>query len=109
MSKCTSFASRYDGHGSAPVQYKTHCLMQHVQGYTGSYWMLSLGNYLLRIAPEATRATANKTTMKTYTRFAGHFDGHGNALVHYRAHLLMEKVQGFTGSHWTLPLGKYYV
>jgi hypothetical protein len=65
--KCTSFASRFDGHSGAPEQYRWHCLMRHVQGYFGSHWMLPLGDYLLRIAPAATRATANKTTMKKCT------------------------------------------
>ena len=37
--------------------------MQHVQGYTGSHWTLPLGDYLLRIALAAARATANKTMM----------------------------------------------
>jgi hypothetical protein len=37
--------------------------MQHVQGYTGSHWTPPSGNYSLRIALAATRATANKTTM----------------------------------------------
>jgi hypothetical protein len=86
MSKCTSTAGHFDGHGGAPVQYKAHCPMQHVQGYTRSHWMLPLGDYLLCIAPAAARATANKTMMKTYTYFSGHFDGHGNAPVHHRAH-----------------------
>ncbi len=35
------------------VQCLAHCLMQHVQGYTGSLWMTPLGNYLLHIAPAA--------------------------------------------------------
>jgi hypothetical protein len=35
--------------------------MPHVKGYPGSHWMPPLGNYLLRIAPAATRAKqANK-------------------------------------------------
>jgi hypothetical protein len=37
--------------------------MQHVQGYTGSHWTPPLGVYSLRIALEAARATANKTTI----------------------------------------------
>jgi hypothetical protein len=78
MIKCTLSAGCFDGYGSQPVQYKAHRPMQHVQGYTGSHWMLPLGNYLLRIAPAA---TANKTTTKTCTHIAGHFDGHGGALV----------------------------
>jgi hypothetical protein len=68
--KCTSSAGRFDGHGGEPVQ----CSMQHVQGYSGSHWMPPLRNYLLRITPEAARATANKTTTKTCTHFAGYFD-----------------------------------
>jgi hypothetical protein len=40
-----------------------HCPMQHVQGYTGSHWTPPLGNYSLRIALAAARATANKTMM----------------------------------------------
>jgi hypothetical protein len=81
--------------------------MQHVQGYTGSHWMPPLGNYLLRIALAGARATANKTTMKKYTYFAGHSDGHGGAQVQYSAHCLMEEFHGFPRSHWMLPLGKY--
>ena len=38
--------------------------MQHVQGYTGSHWMLPSDNYLLCIALAAARATANKTKMQ---------------------------------------------
>ena len=37
--------------------------MQHVQGYTGSHWTPPSGNYSLRIALAAARATANKITM----------------------------------------------
>jgi hypothetical protein len=38
---------------------------------------------------------------------AGCFDGHGGQLMQYKAHLPMQHVQGYTGSHWTLPLGNY--
>ncbi len=46
---------------------------------------------------------------KKYTYFDGHFDGHGNVPVRYHEHCLMEEVQGFTRSHWTLQwtLGNY--
>ena len=40
-----------------------HRPMQHVQGYTGSHWTPPSGNYSLRIALAAARATANKTMM----------------------------------------------
>jgi hypothetical protein len=62
--KCTSSAGRFDGHSSAPEQYRWHPPMRHVQGYSGSHWMLPWGNYLLHITPAAARATANKTTTK---------------------------------------------
>jgi hypothetical protein len=62
--KCSLSAIRFYGHGGLLVQYKAHHLMQHVQGYSRSHWTLPLGSYLLRIAPTATRATANKTTTK---------------------------------------------
>jgi hypothetical protein len=65
--KCTLSAGRFDCHGGAPKQYRWHCLMQHVQGYSGSHWMLPLGNYLLRIAPAAARATGKQTTNNKYT------------------------------------------
>jgi len=38
--------------------------MQHVQGFTGSQWAPPLGDYLLRIAPAAARATINTMTMQ---------------------------------------------
>jgi hypothetical protein len=107
--KCTSSASRFGGHGGAPVQYEAHHSMQHVQGYSGSHWMLASCNYSLCIAPAVSRATGKQTTINKYTYKAGHFDGHGNALVHNRAHRPMEEVHNFTRSHWTPPLGEYYV
>jgi hypothetical protein len=67
MNKCTPSASRFDGHGGAPGQYRRHCLMRHVQGYSGSYWTLPLGDYLLHIAPAAARATGKQTTINKYT------------------------------------------
>jgi len=41
-----------------------HRPMKHDQGFTGSHWMPPLVDYSLRIAPAATRATANETTMQ---------------------------------------------
>jgi hypothetical protein len=65
--------------------------MWHVQGYPKSHWMLPSGDYLLRMAPAAARATANKMAMKKWINFAGHFDGCGGALVQYRVHLPIEE------------------
>jgi hypothetical protein len=39
------------------------------------------------------------------TSVVGHFDGHGGVPVRYEAHHLMQHDKGFTGSHWTPPLG----
>jgi hypothetical protein len=61
--------------------------------------MPTSGDYSLRIAPAAARATANKTTMQNTPPFAGHFDGRGGAPVLYRAHRPMEVVRGFPKSH----------
>jgi len=62
--KCTSIAEHFDGHGGVPMRYEAHHPMKHDQGFTGSHWTPSLVNYSLRIAPAATRATANGTTMQ---------------------------------------------
>jgi hypothetical protein len=108
-STCSPVVGRFDGHGGPPVQYKAHCPMQHVQGYSGSHWTPESGNYTLHIAPAAARATGKQKTFNKYTYKAGRFDGHGDAPVRTRAHRPMEKIQGFTRSHWMPPSGKYYV
>jgi hypothetical protein len=90
--ECTSSAGRFDSHGSVPEQYRQHCLMGHVQGYSGNHWTPPSGNYSLRIAPAAVRATANKMTTKKCTKKTGHFDGRGGAPVQYRVHCPIEDV-----------------
>jgi hypothetical protein len=67
MNKCTLSAGHFDGHGSAPEQYRQHCPMRHVQGYSRSHWTPPSGGYLLRIAPVAARATGKQTTINKYT------------------------------------------
>jgi hypothetical protein len=42
-----------------------------------------------------------------FSSSAGRFDGHGGAPEQYRWHRPMRHVQGYSGSHWTLALGKY--
>ncbi len=54
--KCTSIAGHFDDHAEVLKRYMWHRLMQHVQGYTGSYWMPPSGDYSLCFASEATRA-----------------------------------------------------
>ncbi len=106
--KCTSSAGHFDGHDSALERYRWHCPMRHVHGYSGSHWTPASGDYLLRIAPAAAKATCIQTTINKYNCKAGHFYGHGNVPVCNRAHRPMEEVQSFTRSHWTPPSGEYY-
>ncbi len=68
--ECTSIVGHFNGHSSAPKQYRQHRPMRHVQGYPGSHWMPPSSNYSLRIAPVAARATENKTMMTTCNNFA---------------------------------------
>jgi hypothetical protein len=109
VSTCSTAVGHFNGHGGPLVQYEAHHPMQHVQGYSGSHWTPASGEYSLRIAPAAARATGKQTTINKYTYKAGRFDGHGNVPVRNRAHHLMEVVHGFTRSHWMPPLGEYYV
>jgi hypothetical protein len=62
--ECTLSVGHFDGQGSAPEQFRRHCLMRHVQGYSGSHWTLPLGNYSLCITPAAARATQMKRQQK---------------------------------------------
>jgi hypothetical protein len=54
----------FDGRGGAPLLYEAHPPMQHDQGFTGSHWTPPSGDYSLRIAPAAARATINTTSMQ---------------------------------------------
>jgi hypothetical protein len=106
--KGNTVAANFEGLADAPEQYRQHRPMQHVQGYYGSHWTPASGDYSLRIAPAAARATDIQTTINKHTCEDGHFDGHGDAPVRNRVHRPMEEVQSFNRSHWTPPLGKYY-
>jgi len=47
--------------------------------------------------------------MNEGTSIAGHFNGRAEALKRYMRHCPMQHDQGFTGSHWTPPLGDYWL
>jgi hypothetical protein len=51
--------------------------------------------------------TKKSTMASKHSSVVGHFDGHGGVLEQYRQHHLMRHVQGFPGSYWTPPSGKY--
>jgi hypothetical protein len=53
--KCRQIASNFDCHAAALVQCGTHCLMEHIPGFTRSHWMPPSGKCLHRIAPAAAR------------------------------------------------------
>ncbi len=48
--KCRQIAGNFDCHADAAVRRRAHHPMEHIQGYTGSHWMLPLGKCLRRIA-----------------------------------------------------------
>ena len=62
--ECTSVAGHFDGLVETLKRYMKNCPMKHDQGFTGSRWSLPLGDYLLRIAPAAARATINATIVQ---------------------------------------------
>ena len=43
----------FDCHGNAAVRRRAHCLIEHVQGFTGSHWMPPSVKCSHRIAPAA--------------------------------------------------------
>jgi hypothetical protein len=61
--KCRQIAGNFDCHADAVVQRGVHLPMEHIQGFTQSYWMLPLGKCLRRIAPAA--AMVNEFVEKT--------------------------------------------
>jgi hypothetical protein len=48
INKYTYKASRFDGHGDAPVRNGAHHPMEEVQGFTRSHWMPPSGKYYVR-------------------------------------------------------------
>jgi hypothetical protein len=53
--KCTSVAGNFGGNADAAVQCRAHCLMNHIQGFTRSHWMVPSGKCLRCIAPAAAK------------------------------------------------------
>jgi hypothetical protein len=51
--KCRQISGNFDHHGDAAVRCGAHRPMEHIQGFTRSHWMLSLGKCLRHIAPAA--------------------------------------------------------
>ncbi len=105
--KCTSFAGHFNGPADAPWQCRVHRLMEEVQGFGRSNWILAIGQVSAVYCPGGRWGHIQNNDDKKHTYFASYSNGHGNALVSYCAHCLIEKVQRFDGSHRMPPLGKY--
>jgi hypothetical protein len=56
----SSIVAHFNGHGSLPVQYETHCPVHHVQGYSGSHWTLQLGNYFSPICSSSPQGNSKQ-------------------------------------------------
>jgi hypothetical protein len=52
--KCRESAGDFDHHADAAVQCGVHCPIEHILGFTRSYWMPPSGECLHCIAPAAT-------------------------------------------------------
>ena len=71
--KCRQIAGDFDCHADAAVRRGAHRPMEHIQGFTGSHWMLPSGKCLRHIAPAAamvnkfdeTTQNTNKTQLLT--------------------------------------------
>ena len=69
--ECRQIAGHFDGHCNAAVRCYPHRHMEHIQGYTGSHWMMPSGKCLRCIAPVATMVIKiggkhKKNTNKTH-------------------------------------------
>jgi hypothetical protein len=60
VSTCSSNIGHFDGHGNPPVQYKAHCPMQHVQGYSGCHWTPPLATTRSVLPQQPPEQQANK-------------------------------------------------
>jgi len=44
--KCRQIAGKFDCHVDAAALLGVHCPLEHIQGFTGSHWMLQSGKCL---------------------------------------------------------------
>jgi hypothetical protein len=62
-------AGRFVGHGDAAVRRYVQSPSDHIQGYTGSHWMMPSGECLRRIAPaELPWSSKSVENTKTLTK-----------------------------------------
>jgi hypothetical protein len=82
--------------------------MEGIHGYPGSHWPPPPGEYSCHdIAPAAAGLTSKQNNNLKCTIITSRFDSRADVPVRYHALHPMEGVQGFDGSHWSPPLGKY--
>jgi hypothetical protein len=66
--KCRKIAGNFDRHGDVLVQSGAHCLMNHIKGFTRSYWMPPSGQCLCCIALGAAMVEIFGGKHKTLTK-----------------------------------------
>ncbi len=103
----TTVATRFDSRDDAPVQCSVHYPMEGVQGFTRIHWTPPSGKYLLRIIPADNGVASKKKTTKRAPYLLAILMAVVVRRYKYRAHHLIEGVQGYDGSHWLMPLGEY--
>jgi hypothetical protein len=99
-------ATRFNAQIHALARNRRYQPIEGVQGFTRSHWTPSLGKYSGRIAPEGGQGQMPKKQRKS-TILAGRFAGPVGASVRTQAHRPTEVVEGYQGSHWLTPPGKY--
>ena len=72
--KCRQIAIGFDSHADAAVRYGAYRLMEHIQDFIWSHWMLPLGVCLHRISTVAVMVDdfgqRHKTLTKNYFKLA---------------------------------------
>ena len=83
--KYREIACCFDGRGNAAVRCDAHCLMEHINGYTGSHWMPPSGECLHHITPVAAMVIeiGGKQKNTTKTQLLASNYGTNQSLVAY--------------------------
>jgi hypothetical protein len=66
--KCRRINGNFDCHGNAAVQRGAHRPMEHIQGFTQSYWMPSSVKCLRSITPAAAMVKEFKSNTQLLTK-----------------------------------------
>jgi hypothetical protein len=75
---CRQIPGEFDGHADVAVQCGTHCLIEHISGFTRSHWMLPSGECLHPIAPAADKVIDFGCKHKSQTNTTFSYQSYGN-------------------------------